>query len=72
MVQVVRQDAMPYLELGSNENRYISMFVIAISGHFTENAREKIAAKIPPTLLGSVWFLDRTRIDELIDRYWRS
>ena len=63
--------AMPFYELGSNERRHISTFVIAISGHFTENAREKIVEKVPRTLLGSVWFLDRARIDELIDRYWR-
>lgn len=63
--------SMPFYELGSTDRRYISTFVIAISGHFTENAREKIVEKIPPNLLGSIWFLDRTRIDELIERYWR-
>ncbi len=63
--------SMPFYELGSNERRCISSFIIAISGHFTENAREKIVEKVPGNLLGSVWFLDRTRIDELIDRYWR-
>lgn len=63
--------SMPFYELGSNERRFISAFVIAISGHFTENAREKIIEKIPNSLLGAVWFLDRTRIDELIDRFWR-
>lgn len=64
--------AMPFYELGSADRRYISTFIIAISGHFTENAREKIVEKIPPTLLGSIWFLDRTRIDELIERYWHN
>lgn len=63
--------SMPFYELGSSDRRFISTFVIAISGHFTENAREKIVEKIPGALLGSVWFLDRTRIDELIDRCWR-
>lgn len=63
--------SMPFYELGSNDRRFISMFVIAISGYFTENAREKIVEKISDSLLGSVWFLDRTRIDELIERYWR-
>ena len=62
--------SMPFYELGSTDRRYISTFVIAISGHFTENAREKIVEKVPAPLLGSIWFLDRTRIDELIDRYW--
>jgi hypothetical protein len=63
---------MPYHELGSNDRRFISTFVIAISGNFTENAREKIVENIPGNLFGSVWFLDRTRIDELIDRYWKA
>ncbi len=62
--------SMPFYELGTTDRRFISTFVIAISGRFTENAREKIVEKIPCSLLGSVWFLDRTRIDELIDRYW--
>jgi len=64
--------AMPFYELGSADRRFISTFVIAISGHFTENAREKIVEKIPATLLGSIWFLDRTRIDELVQRYWQK
>jgi hypothetical protein len=44
--------AMPYYELGSREPRYISTFVVAISG--------------------SVYFLDRENIIELIDRHWRK
>jgi hypothetical protein len=64
--------SMAYYELGSKEQRYISTFVIAISGLFTENAREKIVEKIPKGIIGSVYFLDRYRIDELIDRYWHS
>jgi hypothetical protein len=63
---------MPYYELGSKEPRYISTFVIAISGRFTANAREKIAEKIPKGILGSVYFLDRERITELVERYWKS
>lgn len=62
--------AMPYYELGSKEPRYISTFVIAISGQFTANAREKIAEKVPKGLLGSVYFLDREIITELVGRYW--
>lgn len=62
--------SMPYWELGSKEARYISTFIIAISGHFTENAREKIAEKVPKGVLGSVYFLDREAIQELVVRYW--
>jgi len=64
--------AMPYHELGSKDDRYISTFILAVSGKFTENAREKIANKINKGLMGSVYFLDRERIVELIDRYWRK
>lgn len=62
--------AMPYYELGAKEPRYISSFIVAISGRFTENAKEKIAQKIPKGLVGSVLFLDRERIVEFIERYW--
>lgn len=34
---------MPYYKLGSKEARFISMFIIAISGHFTNNAKRKNA-----------------------------
>lgn len=61
---------MPYFELGSKEPRFISTFIIAISGKFTENAREKIAHETLAGLVGSVYFLDRERITELVDRYW--
>lgn len=64
--------AMPYHELGSKDARYISTFIIAISGTFTENAREKIVEKIPKGVIGSVYFLDRERITELVERYWKK
>jgi len=64
--------SMPYYELGSKEPRFISTFVIAISGSFTENAREKIVEKMPKGVIGSVYFLDRARITELVERYWRA
>lgn len=64
--------SMPYLELGMQDQWYISTFIIAISGVFTENAREKIASKVPKGLFGSVLFLDRHRIMELVERYWHA
>jgi hypothetical protein len=64
--------SMPYCEIGSKEQRFISTFVIAISGNFTENAREKIVEKMPKGCIGSVYFLDRERITELVERYWRT
>jgi len=62
--------AMPYVELGAKEPRYISSFIVAISGKFTSNAKEKIAEKTPRGLVGSVYFLDRERIIEFIERFW--
>lgn len=64
--------AMPYYEVGSKEPRYISTFVIAISGKFTENAREKIVEKMPRGLIGSVYFLDCERLTELVERFWKA
>jgi|SRR6266550_3888662 len=64
--------SMPYCEIGSKEPRYISTFIIAISGSFTDNAREKIVEKMPKGAIGSVYFLDRERLTELIDRYWKK
>jgi hypothetical protein len=61
---------MPYHELSSTEARYISTFIVAISGRFTENAQEKIIKKIAHGLHGSVYFLSGEQIRELIERYW--
>ena len=69
--QIADAFAMPYYEVGSKEPRFISTFVIAISGKFTENAREKIVEKIPKGVIGSVYFLDREYITELVERYWK-
>jgi len=63
---------MPYTALGSKEARYISTFVVGISGRFTANAKEKIVQKVPKGVIGSVLFLDRERIMELIDQYWHT
>ena len=62
---------MPYYDIVSNEPRYISTFIVAISGRFTANAREKIVHKIPSGRHGSIIFLDRESILELIDHYWK-
>jgi hypothetical protein len=69
--QIADGFAMPYYELGSKEPRYISTFVVAISGRFTENAREKIVEKMPRGTIGSVYFLDREAITELVERHWK-
>ena len=68
--QIKDSFSMPYYEVGSREPRYISVFVIAISGRFTQNAKEKIIEKMPKGVIGSVYFLDSEMIIELIERYW--
>ena len=62
---------MPYYDIASAEPRYISTFIVAISGRFTSNAREKIVNKVPRGVYGSLLFLDRESILELIDRHWK-
>ncbi|MDX6530512.1 MAG: hypothetical protein QOH41_2802 [Blastocatellia bacterium] len=63
---------MPYYDIASTEPRYISTFIIAISGRFTSNAKEKIVHKVPRGVHGSLLFLDRESIFELVDRYWKT
>lgn len=63
---------MPYYDLTSADPRYISTLLIAISGRFTSNAKEKIVYKISRGLHGSLLFLDRESILELVDRYWKA
>ena len=70
--QIADAFSMPYYELGSKDPRFISTYIIAISGKFTENAREKIVEKMPKGIIGSVYFLDRERITELVERYWKK
>jgi hypothetical protein len=63
---------MSYYEIASTEPRYISTFIVAISGRFTSNAKDKIVQKVPRGVWGSLLFLDRELILELISRYWTA
>lgn len=63
---------MPYYPLGSEMPHYISTLIIAISGKFTANAKEKIAEKIRSRRLGSVYFFDKEKVLELIEIYWNK
>jgi len=63
---------MPFYPLGSKEPCYISTFIIAISGSFTENAKEKIAEKISKGLTGSIYFFDREMLEGLIECFWNK
>lgn len=62
--------SMPYKNTGSISDLYISEMIIAISGHFTDNAKEKILHKVEPYHKGSLHFWDREKFDELILQYW--
>lgn len=62
--------SMPFYILGNQNPYYISSFVIAISGKFMENAKEKIIHKIPKELLGNVYFWDKEKMLELIEKNW--
>jgi hypothetical protein len=62
---------MPYFEISATETRHISIFIIAISGYFTDNAKDKIIQKIPPHFKGCVYLLDKDKIMELIEKYWK-
>ena len=63
--------SMPYHEISANETRHISTFIVAISGQFTDNAKDKIIEKIPKHYRGSVYFIDRDKTIELIEKYWK-
>lgn len=64
--------SMPFQEIDSNNNLYISTFILAISGNFTENAKEKIRNKIPKGLFGSVYFFEKDDLKNLSQNVWRS
>jgi hypothetical protein len=64
--------SMPFYLLGNKNPYYISTFIIVISGNFMENAKEKITHKIPPELLVNVFFWDKEKLLELIEKYWNK
>ncbi len=63
--------SMSYREVGATDERHISIFIMAISGHFTDNAKDKIIKKIPSHFKGCVYFIDRDKTLELIENYWK-
>lgn len=61
----------PYSELDDLHNsRYISTFIIAISGTFRGNAPQVILNTVRVHNRGSIHFIDQSIILNLIDKYW--
>jgi hypothetical protein len=58
---------------GLEEEKYISEFVVAISGHFTNDAEEAIRTELRMfNNRGSVYFWDKKKILDLIGRYYED
>jgi hypothetical protein len=68
--QITDAFTIPYEELGREGKIYISELIIAISGHFTDNAKKKILSRMPRGFAGSVHFWDKEKILSLISRHW--
>ena len=63
--------AVPYRYKETSEPRFISAFIIAISGELTENAKEKMWWKLQKAgRLGMVYVWDRRKIEQLIRNHW--
>jgi hypothetical protein len=61
--------SIPFYTLNSKEPKFISTFIVAISGRYSENAKEKIIRKISNRygkIRGSIFFLDKEKLIELM------
>jgi hypothetical protein len=61
--------SMSYIDTTSREERYISDLIIAISGRFTDNAKDKIVEKIKRA---NIYFLDIDKIQDLLNTYMKK
>jgi hypothetical protein len=72
ITQVQRAFSMLFHDPGDRTDKYISTYIIAISGEFTRQADEIIRQTLPQKgLLGSVYFWDKHKISELIRIFWQ-
>jgi hypothetical protein len=56
-------------DLDSKDVVFISEFIIVTNEHYTENAVDKILAKIKePSQKNNITFLDKTKINNLLDQ----
>lgn len=69
IAQIEDAFSMPYINTTSREKRYISDLIIAISGRFTENAKDKVVEKINRR---NLYFLDIDKIQELLTLYMKK
>jgi hypothetical protein len=60
---------MPVEGAGQAKQYYISEFYIIASGKISENAVKKINRKIDKHLIGSIHFLDRNDIENLVHKF---
>lgn len=60
----------PWADGDAVESCYVSCVVVAISGRFIEDAKEKLLDRIPNGLIGSVVLMDQERLLECVEYYW--
>jgi hypothetical protein len=71
LTQMLMSFGMPYYELDDiASERYISTFIIAISGNYADNAKDLILKMVPNDKKGSVHFWDKNTILQLAAQYW--
>ena len=62
--------SMPFKRLGDPNDKFIAVHIVAISGKYTNNAKQKLLSKIDKWNKENVCFWDKEKILELIDKYW--
>lgn len=61
----------PYSQINESGVKYIDTFYVIVSGKITDGAIVKIKNKIKPELKGSIKFLDKDAIMNLVYKYWK-
>jgi len=63
---------MPFNSLGEKNNEYISFLIIATSGAFSKNAKDKLLNKLPERFRQYVYFWGKEEIMDLIEINWKE
>ncbi len=69
IAQIEDAFSMSYVNTTSREKRYISDLIVAITGRFTDNAKDKIIEKVNRR---NLYFLDIDKIQELLTQYMKK